>query len=55
MKVLAWHVRSTNKVFKQKKVKNFIQNEVGLIAILENKVKQQHAGIMINKIAPGWS
>ncbi|XP_016509455.1 uncharacterized protein LOC107826925 [Nicotiana tabacum] len=47
--------RGMNKVFKQKKLKNFIrENKVVLIAVLENRVKETKAEGIIKKIFNNW-
>ncbi|XP_009602893.1 uncharacterized protein LOC142168793 [Nicotiana tabacum] len=55
MKIIASNVRGVNKVYKQKEVKKFItNNDVGLIAILNNRVKEENASRVINKITTNW-
>lgn len=56
MNVVVWNVRGVNTRYKQKGANKFKQsNEVGLIDILENKVKHENVCKIINKIAPSWS
>lgn len=55
MNVITWNVRGINKIYKQKEVKKFIQkNDVGLIVILENRVKEKNVSKTIMKIANNW-
>ncbi|XP_019236893.1 PREDICTED: uncharacterized protein LOC109217117 [Nicotiana attenuata] len=55
MRLIAWNVRGVNEVYKQKEVKKFIvNNEVALIAILENRVKEDNASRVTQKYATNW-
>lgn len=55
MNIISWNVRGLNKGYKQKELKNFISvNKVVLIAVLENRVKEEKAEAVIKKVFNSW-
>ncbi|XP_060178324.1 uncharacterized protein LOC132608297 [Lycium barbarum] len=56
MKVITWNIRGINKLYKHRELKVFIkENKVGVIAIVEHRVKEIRADKLIKKLVPGWS
>ena len=53
--IVSWNIRGLNWPNKQEDLKLFLRmNKVGLIGLLETKVKQNKVDIMASKILPGW-
>lgn len=54
MKLVTWNTRGINELHKQKELKLFMkENNIGVIAVLEHKIKEHLASIVIQKIAQG--
>ncbi|XP_048496446.1 uncharacterized protein LOC125495695 [Beta vulgaris subsp. vulgaris] len=54
-RVLAWNVRGVNNPKKQQEVKAFLHKHVvGLVGLLETKVKAIHLGDLYHKVFQGW-
>lgn len=55
MNIITWNVRGMNNVYKQKALKNFYrENNVVLIAVLENRVKANKAEAIMRKVFGNW-
>ncbi|KAK4729982.1 hypothetical protein R3W88_022970 [Solanum pinnatisectum] len=55
MSIIACNVRDTNQVYKHKEMKAFCrENNFILLAILENKVKEERAPKIIKKLGDKW-
>lgn len=56
MKLATRNVRSINKTDKQKNLKMFMKNNsIAMIEIIEHRVKESNAIIILRKIVKGWS
>ena len=54
-RVLAWNVRGLNSIQKQNEVNHFIQKyAVGLVGLLEHKVKLSNLGKLYQKVFVNW-
>ena len=54
-RIAAWNVRGLNSLQKQNEVKHFIQKyEVGLVGLLEHKVKLPNLGKLYQKVFAKW-
>ena len=54
-KLLCWNVRGLNGLHKQKEVKKFIQsNKIGLVCLVETKIKKDQFGSIYNNMFSGW-
>lgn len=54
MKLVTLNVRGLNKIYKQKKLNEFLkENKVGIVTIVEHKVKHQVAVKIVNKVVVG--
>lgn len=49
MRLVTWNTRGINKLHKQREFKN-----VGIIAVLEHKIKEHLAKKVTQKLAQGW-
>lgn len=55
MKLVTWNITRLNKLHKQKELKLFMkENNVGIIEVLEHKVKEKLAEKAIQKMATWW-
>lgn len=55
MSLVAWNVKGLNKGYKRRELKLFIkEHNMGIIAIVEHRIKEDKEASIINKIAPGW-
>lgn len=55
MKIVTWNVRCMNKVYKHSEFRSFLSvNNVSLIDVLDNRVKEAKAQTIINKITKHW-
>lgn len=53
--IVTWNVRGFNQEVKHREMRLFIRrNKVKLIAIYEQRVREQRVKCIINKIMPGW-
>ncbi|XP_075081553.1 uncharacterized protein LOC142166363 [Nicotiana tabacum] len=56
MKLVTWNIRGLNKIYKQKELNKFLnENKVGIVAIVEHRVKHQVAVKFVNKVAVEWN
>lgn len=53
MKLVTWNIRGLSKVYKQYKIKVSL-SENNIIAILENRVKENKAIKIIAKVSHNW-
>lgn len=54
-RILSWNVRGLNSPNKQVDVKKFIQHHsVGLVGLLETKVKASNLGSLYQRVFSGW-
>ncbi|XP_075101938.1 uncharacterized protein LOC142177361 [Nicotiana tabacum] len=55
MNVVTWNVRGLNKTYKHKELRIAIkENKMGLLTVLEHRIKECKAEKIIKKIVPGW-
>ena len=56
MQIAAWNVRGLNQAPKQLEVRSFISSQkLMLVALLETRVQERHAGDISHNIMPGWN
>lgn len=53
-KILRWNVRGINSIRKQLEVKQYIQSTIGIIGLLETKVKSKNLGMLYQRMFNGW-
>lgn len=55
MNVGCWNVRGLNSSSRQKEVQDFCnQNSIGVMGLLEHKIKQGKVEVTYNKLCHGW-
>lgn len=53
--IISWNIRDLNWPNKQEDVKSFLQlHEVGLVGLLETKVKDKNVSTIARRTCPGW-
>ena len=53
--IASWNVRGLNRPNKQEDVKIFLQlNDVGLVGLIETKIRQQNATSIASSLLHGW-
>lgn len=55
MKLVILNIRGINKTYKQKHVRKLLStNIIGILELIEHKIKEQYVSKVVRKIAPGW-